>query len=472
LSGPFKTELWARYIPQTGEMEPFVRNAVVAIGALSLEQAEDAEDDGHRDQQKLVKRHETYAMAKYVKVLEDMRIALATETDDPRRALMACLLVFCFESMRGSQHSAALHASGGLSLVERLHLEPCFEDKRSRGTGWTGCRNATTLDEDLYSAYAGLDIQALFLIDMRSPAIHQQHKRRMTNVIDNMPDSFDDIQEALEFWRLILRRNFHFISIARAKTQAHAAAHDPMPYLSHKKDVETYLGPGNNAWSINPNGLRLPVSHPLRAEHARYLKDIQRFHDTARPILEQHSTPRSDDDHDFYTASVIRIQMEANKINLAYCFFPSAIEWDNYLSSYRIILSLVPALLPYIKSHQHNTSPTRLAFKIDIGIIAALSVTVNLCRFKPERDAGLALFKAIGSYREGVWDSQLAHALSKWMVVSEEKWRDANGFIPEERRLEFEDADIDIGRRWMLLKGWQGDGSGVRKVRVENVITW
>lgn len=471
LSGPFKTDLWARYIPQTGEIEPFVRNAIIALGALSLGQNEDPEDEEEHNEQQVVSRHEAYATSKYVKVLEDMRTALA-EDPDSRQALMACLLVFCFESMRGHQYSAAVHAAGGLALVDRLRPDSQTASN-TIGEGSEKIDWKDGIGHDLYSAYAGLDVQALLMIDTRTTAEHQRYKERMTPAIDRMPNSFNNTQEALQFWRLLFRRNSHFIAIARAEVQAYQISQQSLQAGEITKDDETKLLPGNNCWSRNGSIEQLPSHHPLWLEQAQNLLDIDRFEEAANKLFTRHATPTSSQDHDFFTASVIRIQMELNKIGMAYSFGLRRQAWDAYLPTFRRILALTQPILPYIRSpHSAQRHKDKLIYRIDIGILAALSMTTNLCREKQERQLAIKLFEALGEYREGIWDLKPAYGIAKWVLAHEEPWRDVNGYIPPERRIDFEGAEVNIRGRRMVVRGWQGDGTETKQVKRENLVTW
>jgi hypothetical protein len=58
-----------------------------------------------------------YALKQYGKALRGMKDAIASGQHDLRKALVACLLIFCFEGLLGNQASAAAHAESGLNLL-------------------------------------------------------------------------------------------------------------------------------------------------------------------------------------------------------------------------------------------------------------------------------------------------------------------------------------------------------------------
>jgi hypothetical protein len=119
LQGPLETTLWDRIIPQAVESEPIIRHAVVAVAALNKSRIDATQGVGKSNP------HHQYALLQYGKALKKIRDALTGGVQDPRRSLMACLLVFCLESLQGYQSSASNQASVGVALLVRW----CLEDK-------------------------------------------------------------------------------------------------------------------------------------------------------------------------------------------------------------------------------------------------------------------------------------------------------------------------------------------------------
>jgi hypothetical protein len=119
LQGPLETTLWDRIIPQAVESEPIIRHAVVAVAALNKSRIDAAQGLGKSNP------HHQYALLQYGKALKKIRDTLTSGVQDPRRSLMACLLVFCLESLQGYQRSASNQASVGVALLVRW----CLEDK-------------------------------------------------------------------------------------------------------------------------------------------------------------------------------------------------------------------------------------------------------------------------------------------------------------------------------------------------------
>ena len=212
INGPFPNPIWGRLIPQVSEQEPFVRNAIIAIGSLGkaakhntiqLQRDVSGPSFHGKDYQ--------HALMWYEKSLRGMRAAIASGRQDLRVALIACLLVFIFEGMLGNQATAAIHAESGLNL---LFQSAAGEDwGKVANTPWQG-RNAAVhqrFDDDLMMALTTLDLQVLMFIDRRSKAVHEQVKKMLTTILGALPGEFKSLEEARYFWQLIINRNYHFL---------------------------------------------------------------------------------------------------------------------------------------------------------------------------------------------------------------------------------------------------------------------
>lgn len=201
INGPFPNPLWGTLIPQISEREPFVRHAIIAIGALGKSQLHQAPGTSHN------LGDYRYALKLYERSLRGMREAIAGGKHDLRNALIACLLVFIFEGMLGNQAAAVIHAESGLNLL--------FESAVGNDPGkpWRGQKENAHLhfEDDLLEAFNALDLQVLLFIDRRSKAIHENMKAFQTYIIGTLPAEFSSLDQARHFWQLIVNRNYHFL---------------------------------------------------------------------------------------------------------------------------------------------------------------------------------------------------------------------------------------------------------------------
>jgi hypothetical protein len=261
INGPFPNPLWGKLIPQISEMEQFVRDAIIAIGALGKHsksrlqrKVSSPSFQGHDYQ---------YALKFYEKSLRGMRDAIARGKHDLRNALIACLLVFIFEGMLGNQAAAAVHAESGLNLL----FQSAVGD--NPGKSWQGEKASRHqhFDEDILMAFGNLDLQVLLFIDRRSREIHEQMKIFQTKRIGILPADFKDLHEAQIFWRLIMNRNYHFLKSLQ----------------SLDMDILQDERPLSEEGSANMQASELLLSDPKegpvthKEEHLRYRIDIGRW---------------------------------------------------------------------------------------------------------------------------------------------------------------------------------------------------
>ena len=79
LRGPNVTSLWDRIVPQSGEAEPFIVHAIVALGALSKSQTTHWLRGSSQDPL-VIDSHHQYALIQYGKALRGMRLAIENQT--------------------------------------------------------------------------------------------------------------------------------------------------------------------------------------------------------------------------------------------------------------------------------------------------------------------------------------------------------------------------------------------------------
>ena len=100
LTGLLRSSLWNRIILQACHRHSYVRDAVIALAALK----ESIYPAGGAASKDLSAQHYSFALCEYGKAIRNMREALAVsnEAEKVRKALIGCILVFCFESLQGS----------------------------------------------------------------------------------------------------------------------------------------------------------------------------------------------------------------------------------------------------------------------------------------------------------------------------------------------------------------------------------
>ncbi|KFZ04569.1 hypothetical protein V502_10051, partial [Pseudogymnoascus sp. VKM F-4520 (FW-2644)] len=215
ITGPFSSSLWIRLVPQISETTPFIKHAILALGALSKSRIDIFQQHGVYDSRNvsLLNSHHQYALLQYSKTLKGIREASQDSSKDSITALIACLLVFCFECWQRHQAAATAHAATAVTLISQLRFK-----QNGHACVFSDACIPRYLDVDLYSAFSGLDLQALLFVDNRTTTMHQTLQDGMCSTIQGIPVKFSDLQQCRNYWQIIMRRNLHFVAAARAAT--------------------------------------------------------------------------------------------------------------------------------------------------------------------------------------------------------------------------------------------------------------
>jgi hypothetical protein len=111
--------IWNNLVLQLPQLEPFIHDSVVAIGALSKALEIDGSLlDGNAYNRKpsgIAKMYREFALIKYGKAVKTMQAVLVSSKR--RQLLVACLLVYCFEVLLNNRHSALSHILAGHYLL-------------------------------------------------------------------------------------------------------------------------------------------------------------------------------------------------------------------------------------------------------------------------------------------------------------------------------------------------------------------
>ncbi|KAH7336701.1 hypothetical protein BKA65DRAFT_38455 [Rhexocercosporidium sp. MPI-PUGE-AT-0058] len=118
LAGAFDNRFWNCLVMQGCQDEPFILKAVTALSALSTaKKVSQTVMHGQTMSTTLAASHMEFAFMEYEQALHLMAVTLK-DSPSPRKALMMCLLVCCFECMAGNTLAAANHARSGQKLLD------------------------------------------------------------------------------------------------------------------------------------------------------------------------------------------------------------------------------------------------------------------------------------------------------------------------------------------------------------------
>ncbi|KAE9371411.1 hypothetical protein N431DRAFT_426074 [Stipitochalara longipes BDJ] len=448
INGPFPNPLWSKLIPQISEQEPFVRSAIIAIGALGKHSR--AKYHIHTSSPSFQGKDYQYALKLYEKSLRGMRDAISTGKHNLRNALIACLLVFIFEGMLGNQAAAVLHAESGLNLLFQSAISDHSGQSFER-------RKATThkhFEEDLLLAFSALDLQVLLFIDRRSKTVHEQMKTFQTRVIGTLPAEFKSLKEAQHYWQLIVNRNYHFLKSLQSLD---------MEILQEGVS-------GSEGGTANMEAKELLLSDPKegpitqKEEHLRYRIDIGRWTLAAQPLFDE--IANGENEREKAGAALLMAQTKVSHIMLSGTFFTTESSYDVFLPEFTAIVNLAETILPYLASSHQGGDPR---FSVDIGIVPGIFLVASRCRFDHVRQRAIEMLFSC-HLREGIWDALAVAHVAKWLRSLELEGLAEGDPVPEEKRAVLSAINIDLHNKKAKLGAIQKAKTGV--IQRETSITW
>ncbi len=273
---PLEASLFRDMIPQISEEEPFIRHALIAIGAVcKFSNQTGVETFQPIDENNIGTLDFTFALKEYGKALAGMRQAIANNLSDMRKAFIACLLVFCFETLAWKPTAALPNAMSGLMLL----YQSCLSRLKS-GVIFNYPEHVQTIEGPLMVALGNIDLHVLFYKDTRPLQIHQNIFEGADKAIQIMPREFTELPTARHCWCLLMRRNFHFLRIVLTEGRPEELA-GPWPYSSCKgpwEDAENFA-PGEAIYVTpsKPPMEMYPACHRYREQTSVFIKACEQL---------------------------------------------------------------------------------------------------------------------------------------------------------------------------------------------------
>jgi hypothetical protein len=260
-------------------------------------------------------------------------------------------------------------------------------------------------------------------------------------MLARMPAIFPSALVARNYFNIIVRRAAHFgCALWQSSNQ--------------KSDAESLVRPTLAHFEHSENA---PPS--LFAERRKYLNELELWSKAFRPLFDS-AQPGTND----YLASRT-LQMHYWPVHLTLALYPSSSElaYDAYLDMFKELVEMAKIQL---KSLANTHDPT---FSFDMQNVWPLFVVAKKCRDPVVRREAIRLL-AEWPRREGIWDSDVAVGISKWVVSIEEEGM-VGDFVEESKRASSVGVKLDLERRraevWCLVP----DEGGGRKQR-EKIIEW
>ncbi|TVY26945.1 hypothetical protein LHYA1_G005061 [Lachnellula hyalina] len=214
ISGGFESPLWKTLILQACRNEPTILRFAVAISAL--DQA--CKEKDHDCMSRKPEEHHQYALLKYGNALKGVQKVISTRKNPLRIALIASLLIFCFENFHGDIQNAITNIK---SAVEFMYS---WLEKQAHNSKFKAFSPAPILVEDelVITFFRLARYMILFQgrledkypkaknsLDPFGQALPNQ--RHITNAAESsvfsIPYVFKNIVEAKSYWDPLLEYN-------------------------------------------------------------------------------------------------------------------------------------------------------------------------------------------------------------------------------------------------------------------------
>jgi hypothetical protein len=217
--------IWHHLLLQAAHHQPFIKHAIVTIGALCRSSRELATKGISTlgiqklpqffhgcNQPSATKHNYEFALKQYDKFLTGAKEQISTnvQLDDDhmrRTALIACLLVVCIENLQFRYTVAIKHTQDGLRLMqEYIDTAP----KRDYSYGATSSQ-PYVIEDELVLQFKRLDLQTLSWYGARMPVDHTKVKCEGASRMGRMPLAFSNLDEARLYLDIVMRRTYHFM---------------------------------------------------------------------------------------------------------------------------------------------------------------------------------------------------------------------------------------------------------------------
>ncbi|PVH94287.1 hypothetical protein DM02DRAFT_618725 [Periconia macrospinosa] len=438
--------LWNRLMLQGCQHESFIRYAVVAIGALhkSLRASSPmGQGSRARTSDSMAKLHREFAFLSYGKALNKMQLAIAADPG-PRLALIACLLIVCFESHAGNRYKAIAHAKSGVAIREELH--------RTR-------RQIVDYNE-ITEAFNNLDIQISTLNDDRAVDIHEKLIQGDSWLLVSMPDEFQDLGEAKKYWSVIMRRSCHFMATTWRRTDPHSLVRKPM--TSIPGSVLTTVGDTIHTTSAK-------VDDAVRIGSRSFSLELSRWSQAFDSIFARIRRTSISTLRHYVIATMLQIQALTLKITLAGIAFTQEILYDQFHADFKNIVRYAEDVATVRHSNSH-TDFWAGSFLVDLGLVAPLFTLLLRCRDPVLRRRAITVLQSW--HVECWWDPLMIVSIGRFIMNVEEKGM-VGGFIPESSRAILTAKRNCPPQREMMLQCVQRtDGVGGGLEWTENIVSW
>lgn len=358
--------------------------------------------------------HHQYALQKYHKAVKGIQHVIATRKDSLRIALIAALLIFCFENFHGDIRNAARSTK---SAVDCLYA---WLEKTPRGSGGLSPK-PSVLEDELVGIFCRLGRLLVIYSVMHGSvdgapglAARNNDLNPAATLLRSPPRKFKNLTEAKKYWEFLAEYTYQYMARMRV-------IEEPVSEVEEKV---------------------------LDFQRSRIAEGLKSWSEAFDPLLKAVWTPEGD--ADFITVTTMHISCHMRAIDvererLRKTHSQSEIDLI-VLPQYATVVSLCRRVIEhpgFVKS-----------FVLEFGILSDLFITAVKCRDRVVRGNAVKLLRMARPRREAFWDSGVLANLAEGIIRAEEgKMGEGEGGVEEVEEIR---VDEGIGEG---IPGWEPDAS-------------
>ena len=417
--GYFETPFWTELIPRECHSEPVVRHATLALSALyKSSSAEFTAPEMHSASEQ--REHLNVALVQYNRSVRLLREGLSRResTVSVRLALIACVLFGCFESFYGNLETAVRHISSGLSILEHSRGAKA---RRQRAT----FQHCGGIESELIQALERLKLQTISIAAMMPTCEDPFANQEGGIAVEKIPDVFATVDEAFPLGITLAVR-----CLLHLRRCANSAPEESQSTASLIVSEQAGLSDALEQWNIS--------FHPILSDASRSLTKQSQL-----GILQLHIC---------ITTFVIVVSAST---------YTEEIIFDKFTGHFREIVALSRRVL---EKDQEFRVLRGLKTQFGMGLVLPLFYTSTRCRDPTVRREAITLLDS-WPCRNGIWDSWQAARVAEWVASLEEEGCNANGFIPEARRIRLNTLAVCMQHNTISVECMQASVEGEVKAR-------
>lgn len=401
LTGYYETiTFWQKLILQASSVDSSIRHAVIAIGTLHEEFANNRWSYYAQTASKGV----DFATGQYSKAIAHLRKSLVQGKQTPVTALLSCILFVCFDSLRGHFDAALVHLKSGLKILKAVDL---------------GATDVVLTQ--ISPIFKRLSLQAILYVDTRPTLERRSLVKALADVSfreEQIPEVFESLAQA----RHCLNQSADGLFRSFYQCEGHL----PMSQQDRSAlETQSYYTNLLVAWNVAYERFMHENAEHLSGKELRGAALLKIHHISASIMAKMagnFNDPRSVGD-----------VMNDNSAFVA------------FRDEFKIITNLAGTLIKAAELDLEREQ-TSLTFSTDLGLIGPLYYVCIRCQDHSVRQEAMALLLRCPR-REGMWDTEAVAKMVNEFWEFERKHKSA---LHDKRIVVADLVDLvfDVEKRW------------------------